>query len=52
MDEALTRAETVALAYGKNENTDAVVLVTGSLFLVAEARTHYGLAPDLSDEKT
>jgi dihydrofolate synthase / folylpolyglutamate synthase len=50
VDEALTRAESVAPTFGKNENTDAVVLVTGSLFLVAEARTHYGLAPDLSDE--
>jgi dihydrofolate synthase/folylpolyglutamate synthase len=27
-----------------------VVVVTGSLFVVAEAREHYGLAPDLSDE--
>jgi hypothetical protein len=28
------------------------VLVTGSLFLVAEARAYYGLAPDLSEENS
>lgn len=27
-----------------------IIVVTGSLFVVAEARGHYGLAPDLSEE--
>ena len=32
-------------------NNPPIVLVTGSLFVVAEAREHYGLAPDLSEEE-
>jgi dihydrofolate synthase/folylpolyglutamate synthase len=49
--DALARAESVALACCKDNGPEAVVLVTGSLFLVAEARSYYGLAPDLSEEK-
>jgi len=48
--EALARAESVSGAYSKEENLDMVVLVTGSLFIVAEARTYCGLAPDLNEE--
>lgn len=48
--EALRRAEEIARSLGATEHGPPVVLVTGSLFLVAEAREHYGLAPDLSEE--
>ncbi|MDQ3930776.1 MAG: Mur ligase family protein, partial [Chloroflexota bacterium] len=48
--EAFRRAEEKALALGPNTYGPPIVLVTGSLFLVAEAREHYGLAPDLSEE--
>jgi dihydrofolate synthase / folylpolyglutamate synthase len=48
---ALSRAETSALLLAKSTHSDPLVLVTGSLFLVAEAREAYGLAPDLSEEQ-
>jgi dihydrofolate synthase/folylpolyglutamate synthase len=48
--DAMARAESVAGAYSKEENLDMVVLVTGSLFVVAEARAYCGLAPDLQEE--
>lgn len=48
---ALRRAEEIASQIeGKGENAP-VVLVTGSLYTVAEAREYYGLAPDLSEER-
>jgi dihydrofolate synthase/folylpolyglutamate synthase len=48
--DALSKAESVANGYTKDDGLDPVVLVTGSLFVVAEARSYYGLAPDLSEE--
>lgn len=48
---ALKRAEEVAGTIRKTTGNDVIVLVTGSLFVVAEARAYYGLAPDLSEEK-
>ncbi|HVF99209.1 MAG TPA: folylpolyglutamate synthase/dihydrofolate synthase family protein [Chloroflexia bacterium] len=47
---AFVRAEQVAVSLGTNEYGPPIVLITGSLFIVAEAREHYGLAPDLSEE--
>ncbi len=48
---ALARAEALALeAANPPPATAPVVLVTGSLYIVAEAREYYGLADDLSDE--
>jgi dihydrofolate synthase/folylpolyglutamate synthase len=47
---ALTRAETSVRQLARADRLDPVVLVTGSLFVVAEAREVYGLAPDLSEE--
>ncbi|HEY0070440.1 MAG TPA: folylpolyglutamate synthase/dihydrofolate synthase family protein, partial [Chloroflexia bacterium] len=44
---AFRRAEEIALSLGPNQYGPPIVLVTGSLFIVAEAREHYGLAPDL-----
>jgi dihydrofolate synthase/folylpolyglutamate synthase len=46
---ALARASTIAKNISPG-NAEPVILVTGSLFVVAEAREHYGLAPDLSEE--
>lgn len=48
--EALKRAESVAGTLTRGESAPPVILVTGSLFVVAEAREHYGLALDLSEE--
>jgi dihydrofolate synthase/folylpolyglutamate synthase len=48
--DAMARAESVASSYSKEENLGPMVLVTGSLFLVAEARSYCGLAPDLYEE--
>ena len=48
--QALARAEAVALSL-MARNTPVLVLVTGSLFAVAEAREYYGLAPNFSDEE-
>lgn len=48
--EALQQAEAVAATLGSTEYGGPVVVVTGSLFIVAEARAYYGLAPDLSEE--
>ena len=48
--DAVARAESVALNCCKDNGEEALVLVTGSLFLVAEARAYYGLAPDMSEE--
>ncbi|MDQ6693930.1 MAG: bifunctional folylpolyglutamate synthase/dihydrofolate synthase [Chloroflexota bacterium] len=47
---ALLRAEGIArgLSYGGGDRP--IVLVTGSLFVVAEAREYFGLKPDLSEE--
>ncbi len=47
---ALSRAETSVKQLARADRLDPVVLATGSLFLVAEAREVYGLAPDLSEE--
>jgi folylpolyglutamate synthase/dihydropteroate synthase len=48
---ALARAEAIAREEASTIPADApVVLVTGSLYVVAEAREYYGLAGDLSDE--
>jgi dihydrofolate synthase/folylpolyglutamate synthase len=47
---AFTRAEEVAVSLGPTSYGPPIVLITGSLFIVAEAREHYGLAPDLSEE--
>jgi dihydrofolate synthase/folylpolyglutamate synthase len=48
---ALERAEALAETIRTTTGNDVLVLVTGSLFIVAEAREHYGLAPDLSEER-
>jgi dihydrofolate synthase/folylpolyglutamate synthase len=48
--EALATAVRVARAAGRGDEEDPMVLVTGSLAIVAEARQHYGMAPDLSEE--
>lgn len=50
MSDALTRAEAVARTYAKDGEVKPVILVTGSLFVVADARSHYKLAPDLKEE--
>jgi dihydrofolate synthase / folylpolyglutamate synthase len=50
--EALATAAGIARAASIGDGNDPVVLVTGSLFIVAEAREHYGLAPDLSVESS
>jgi dihydrofolate synthase/folylpolyglutamate synthase len=47
---ALARAETSVRQLARTDRLDPVVLATGSLFVVAEARENYGLAPDLSEE--
>jgi dihydrofolate synthase/folylpolyglutamate synthase len=49
-DAALARAEEIALQLREGERTP-IVLVAGSLFVAAEAREHYGRAPDLSEEQ-
>ena len=51
LPESIMTAVGVARAGGSGAEDDPVVLVTGSLFTVAEARQHYGLAPDLSEEE-
>jgi dihydrofolate synthase / folylpolyglutamate synthase len=48
--DALKRAEEIAANLGPNDYGQPVILVTGSLFLVAEAREFYGIAPDLAEE--
>jgi len=48
--EALATAVGAARAASRGDEDDPIVLVTGSLAIVAEARQHYGLAPDLSEE--
>jgi hypothetical protein len=50
VDQALARAEAVALAVLARK-TPVLVLVTGSLFTVAEAREYYGLVPNLAEEQ-
>ncbi len=50
MQEALARAETVAGICGKDDTLEPIILITGSLFVVADARSYYGLAPDLKQE--
>jgi dihydrofolate synthase / folylpolyglutamate synthase len=51
LQDALVKAHALASTRKKDaESQGLLVLVTGSLFLVAEAREYYGLAPDLSDE--
>lgn len=47
---ALTRADTAARSLAHSSQRDPLVLATGSLFVVAEAREAYGLGPDLSEE--
>ncbi|HST05539.1 MAG TPA: folylpolyglutamate synthase/dihydrofolate synthase family protein [Chloroflexia bacterium] len=47
---ALTRADAAARALARSTQSDPIVLATGSLFVVAEAREAYGLGPDLSEE--
>lgn len=49
--DALKRAEDLALEGSSESEREPVVLVTGSLYTVAEAREYYGLAPDLSAEE-
>lgn len=49
--DALKRAEELALEESEKSEHAPVVLVTGSLYTVAEAREYYGLAPDLSEEE-
>jgi dihydrofolate synthase/folylpolyglutamate synthase len=51
VNEALATAVGIARAGSRGGNDDPIVLVTGSLFLVAEARQYFGLAPDLSEEE-
>jgi dihydrofolate synthase/folylpolyglutamate synthase len=48
--EALATATGIARAASRGDEEDPIVLVTGSLSIVAEAREYYGLAPDLSGE--
>lgn len=50
VSEALATAVSIARAAREQGEEDPVVLVTGSLSTVADARQHYGLAPDLSEE--
>lgn len=50
LSSALARAEELAQAGSPDESAGSLVLVTGSLFVVAQAREYYGLAPDLSEE--
>jgi dihydrofolate synthase/folylpolyglutamate synthase len=49
--DALKRAEELALEGNGESEREPVVLVTGSLYTVAEAREYYGLALDLSGEE-
>ncbi|MFL5733460.1 MAG: bifunctional folylpolyglutamate synthase/dihydrofolate synthase, partial [Chloroflexia bacterium] len=46
VSEALATAVGIARAASTGSEEDPIVLVTGSLFIVAEARQHYGLAPE------
>jgi dihydrofolate synthase/folylpolyglutamate synthase len=46
---ALARAEYLAGQHTEGERAP-VIVVAGSLFIAAEAREHYGRAPDLSEE--
>jgi dihydrofolate synthase/folylpolyglutamate synthase len=48
---ALIRADTAARLLARSTQRDPLVLATGSLFVVAEAREAYGLGPDLSEEQ-
>jgi dihydrofolate synthase / folylpolyglutamate synthase len=50
VNQALARAEALALSV-MTRNMPVLVLVTGSLFTVAEAREYYGLAPKLTEEQ-
>ncbi|MEO8288755.1 MAG: folylpolyglutamate synthase/dihydrofolate synthase family protein [Chloroflexota bacterium] len=52
VNDALARAQAIASACVKDDALEPVVLVTGSLFVVAEARSYYGAAPDFSEENT
>jgi dihydrofolate synthase/folylpolyglutamate synthase len=47
---ALEQAEAYVGQLARADRLDPVVLVTGSLFVVAEARENYKLAPDLAEE--
>lgn len=47
---ALARAEASVRQITRTNQPEPLVLVTGSLFVVAEARERYGLAPNLIDE--
>ena len=49
--DALATAVGLARASSVGEPSDPVVLVIGSLFLVAEARQFFGLAPNLAEEE-
>jgi dihydrofolate synthase/folylpolyglutamate synthase len=49
---AIARAQSLAAQMQPGSEQGTVVLVTGSLFVVAEAREYYGLAPDLSEEES
>ena len=51
LSSALARAEGFAVEGPNTPATAPIVLVTGSLYIVAEAREYYGLAPDLSEEE-
>ena len=50
VNEALATAVGIARAGSRGDESDPIVLVTGSLFLAAEARQYFGRAPDLSEE--
>lgn len=50
VNDALATAMSVARAGNREDPSGPVVLVTGSLYLVAEARQYFGLRPDLSEE--
>lgn len=49
--EALSRAEAIAISCFSSSEPGPVVLVTGSLFIVAEAREYYGLVTNLGEEQ-
>jgi dihydrofolate synthase/folylpolyglutamate synthase len=50
VSQAIARAEELATQLNKARPDSTIVLITGSLFVVAEARECYGLSPDLSEE--
>ncbi|HUP26882.1 MAG TPA: folylpolyglutamate synthase/dihydrofolate synthase family protein [Chloroflexia bacterium] len=51
VSEALDLAEKLAGEVRSPDDEAPVIVVTGSLYIVAEAREHYGLGPDLNEEE-